>query len=200
MKRRKFMKFFEMFKNSAKELKSTQCIVVTGMLIALYVVLGILGNVNITAALRINFTFLALAAIGMLYGPVVAVVAAIPCDLLTVFLRGSGAPLPQFTLILAFNALIYGIFLYGFKPEKSFRVNAKLFIAHAIVVVFGRIIFNTLALYHYGIGVAEGEALLAFAVPRITANLIQYPINIVMLYAILIPIKSAFPKAMGRSS
>ena len=183
-----------MFKRSFNELKNVQCVVVTGMLIALYVVLGVLGNVNITAALRVNFSFLALASVAMLYGPTVAVISAIPCDLLAALLRGTGAPLPVFTLILMFNALIYGMFLYGFKPSKSFRINAKLFIAHAVVVLVGRMLFNTLALYYYGIGVGEGEALLVFAVPRIVANLIQYPVNVAMLYAILIPVKTAFPK------
>jgi hypothetical protein len=54
--------------------------------------------------------------------------------------------------------------------------------------------FNTLALYHYGIGVGDGETLMAFASVRVTANLIQYPVNIIMMYAILIPVKAAFPK------
>jgi ECF transporter S component (folate family) len=190
------MSFLNMFKRSAMELKKIQCIVVCGMLIALYIVLGVLGNVNITAALRVNFSFLALAAIGMLYGPVVCVLAAIPCDLLAALLRGTGAPLPVFTLILMFNGLIYGMMLYGFEGSKSFWKNAKLFIAHAIVVLIGRMVFNTLALYYYGIGVSEGDTLTVFATARVIANLIQYPVNIIMMYAILIPIKAAFPKVV----
>jgi ECF transporter S component (folate family) len=195
------MSIFKMFKDSAKELKSTQCIVVTGMLIAVYIVLAGLGNIYIIpGVLRINFGFLALATIGMLYGPTVAVIAAIPCDLFALFVRGTGGFLPVFTLILMFNGFIYGIFLYGFEAKKSFWANAKLFIAHGIVVVVGRLIFNTAAQYYHGFIGGADETLFTVISLRVVANIIQYPVNIIMLYAILVPVKAAFPKIIGKQT
>jgi ECF transporter S component (folate family) len=195
------MNFFEMFKNSTKELKSTQCIVVTGMLVAVYIVLAGLGNIYlIPGVLRINFGFLALATVGMLYGPTAAVLAAIPCDLFALLLRGTGGYLPVFTLILMFNALIYGIFLYGFEVKKSFRANIKLFIAHGIIVLIGRLVFNTAAQYFHGIIGGADETLITLISLRFVTNVIRYPVDIVMLYVVLIPVKAAFPKIIGKQN
>jgi len=195
------MKFFTMFRDSARELKNTQCIVVTGMLIAVYIVLAGIGNIYlIPGVLRINFGFLALAVIGMLYGPSVAVLAAVPCDIFALLVRGTGGFLPVFTLILMFNGFIYGIFLYGFDAKKSFWANAKLLIAHGIVVLIGRLVFNTAAQYYYGIIGGADETLFTVISLRVVANIIQYPVNVVMLYAVLIPVKAAFPKTIGTST
>jgi ECF transporter S component (folate family) len=189
------MKFREVFKNSAKELKSTQCIVVTGMLIAVYIVLAGLGNVYlIPGVLRINFGFLALATIGMLYGPTAAILAAVPCDLFALVMRGTGGFLPIFTLILMFNGFIYGMFLYGFEAKRSFLSNVKLFVAHGIVVLIGRLVFNTAAQYLHGIIGGADETLFTLISLRIGINVIRYPVDIIMLYAVLIPVKAAFPK------
>lgn len=111
------MSFFEKFGKSAFELKSLRCLTVTGVLIALDLVLK-LFSINITNDLKITFAYLALATIGMLFGPTVAFIAGALTDIIGFLIKaeGGGAFSPLFTLIEAVGAMIYGIFLYGMKP------------------------------------------------------------------------------------
>ena len=67
------------FKKSAAELKNIKCIAVTGMLIAIAIVLRSIA-IQITPDLRIVFSFLAIITIAMLFGPVVAAPAALLTD------------------------------------------------------------------------------------------------------------------------
>ena len=111
------MSLFEKFGKSAFELRSIRCLTVTGVLIALDLVLKLL-SINITNDLKITFAYLALATIGMLYGPTVAFIAGALTDIIGFFIKtdGGGGFSPLFTLIEAIGAMIYGIFLYGLKP------------------------------------------------------------------------------------
>ena len=62
------MAFFSKFGRSAMELRSIRCLTVTGVLIALDIVLKMV-SIRITADIKITFAYLALATVGMLYGP-----------------------------------------------------------------------------------------------------------------------------------
>ena len=113
------MSFFEKFGRSAYELKSIRCIIVTGILIALDLVLKIF-SISISNDLKITFAYIALATIGTLYGPTVAFLAGSLTDIIGYLIKPEGGFSPLFTLIEAVGAMIYGIFLYGMKP---FNVN-----------------------------------------------------------------------------
>ena len=63
-----FLNFFGSFKKSAQELKSVRCIAVTAVLIALACILKTL-TIQPMPTLKIGFAFVAIASIGMLYGP-----------------------------------------------------------------------------------------------------------------------------------
>ena len=64
------------FVRSLHELKSTRCIAVTALLIAINITLDLLGlTIKLPPNLRIGFGFLCNAAIGMLFGPVVGMMA-----------------------------------------------------------------------------------------------------------------------------
>lgn len=150
------MSFFEKFGRSALELRSIRCLTVTGVLIALDVVLKIF-SIRITSDLKITFAYLALATIGMLFGPTVGFLAGIVTDLVGFLftLDGGGGFSPLFTLIEAIGAMIYGIFLYDLKPisltdktentELSFSKLKIISISFAVgfvtAAVFGLIVF-----------------------------------------------------------
>ena len=105
--------FLSVFKNSANELKSPVTLSVTGMLIALYIVLKIFATVYVTDNLRITFAFLALATIGMLYGPSVAFFAGAIGDVLGYFMAPTGGGyFVGYTLTYAIEGLIFGVMLY----------------------------------------------------------------------------------------
>ena len=99
-----------MFKESAGEMKNVSCLTVTGMMMALSIVLRNLG-VYITEDLRITFSFLGIMVIAMLYGPTVTVIANVGVDIVGYFLDGFKARDYNFGLLAVkiIIAAIYGI-------------------------------------------------------------------------------------------
>ena len=66
------------FVRSLRELRSTRCLAVTALLIAINVTLDLLGlSIKLPPNLRIGFGFLCNASIGMLFGPVVGMMAGV---------------------------------------------------------------------------------------------------------------------------
>ncbi|MCL1789036.1 MAG: folate family ECF transporter S component [Oscillospiraceae bacterium] len=196
------MFLLSMFRRSANELKDVRCLAVTGILIAAYIVLKSYTTIEIAPPiLRFNFSYIALAAIGMFYGPVVALTAAIPCDLIGAFLRGSGSIMWGLTLVYMFQGLTYGVLLYGFELKKSFWKNAKLMIAQAIVIFISQMVFNTAVLYFYGILGSDGTSVNTLITMRAVKNLIEFPISVALLYVTLVPVSIAYKKTFrGRTT
>ena len=180
------MNFISMFRASARELKSLRCLTTTGVLIAVYVILNTFVAVN-TASLKITFGYLSLAAIGVLYGPVVSVLAAIPCDIITALSAGLGLNF-IITPIKMLEGFIYGILLYGlrFWGGRS-RLNAELIIkiiaARALAVMLCYLTFNTLVLYY--IFDASKDSFFAYFILKLTKNLLQFPVDIILMLSIL---------------
>lgn len=183
------MAFFSLFKASARELKDIRCIAATGVLVAAYIVLEMFTIQ--TGIFKINFAFLALAAIGMLYGPVVGVLAAVPCDIIGASLQGNGLVF-VFTLIAMFEGLVYGLFLYGYAAKPNLRQSAKLVAAQLIVVLISHLVFNTAALYFLGFAGQTYDSVMLFIAARVTKNLIELPVDIVLLFALMPPVKIAY--------
>lgn len=119
------MAIFRMFKDSALEFKKLRCITVTAMLIALNLALKSV-TVYVTDDLKISFSFLALAAIGMLFGPTVSFLSGAVTDILGLLVANTiGAFNPLFTLVEAVGAMLYGLFLYKLKPIKFDKETFK---------------------------------------------------------------------------
>ncbi len=112
------MAFFNLFKKSAQELKDIRCLIVTAVLIGLDLVLKAFANVQLTEDLKINFAFIAVAAIGMLYGPTVTGLACVVTDVLGFLIKPSGGFSPLFTLVEVAGGVLYGAFLYRMIPVK----------------------------------------------------------------------------------
>jgi len=185
------------------ELKSVQCLATTGVLIAAYVILKAYTTIDIAPPiLRFNFCYVVLAAIGMLYGPVVAMVAAIPCDLLGMVLRGGGGGSVMWglTLVYVFQGLVYGVFLYGFELKKSFLKNVKLVTAQAMIIFISQLVLVTTVLYLYGILGSDGTPVRTLITMRAVKNLIEFPVSVVLLYMILVPIRVAYKKTVRRTT
>ena len=121
------MAFFGIFKRSAKELSDQRCITVTAILIALDLVLKFYLNWQVTDELKISFAFVAIAAIGMLYGPTVGALACVVTDVVGFLIKPSGTFSPLFTLVEVMGGVLYGLFLYGFNPIKPDLESPKAF-------------------------------------------------------------------------
>lgn len=146
------MAIFKMFKDSALELKKLRCLTVTAMMIALNLALKSV-TVYVTDDLKISFSFLALATIGMLFGPTVGFFAGAVTDILGLLVQQMMSAFnPLYTLVEATGGLLYGLFLYKLQPVKFSKemfkpnadqnaaalngINAKLLSALMIISVF----------------------------------------------------------------
>lgn len=172
--------FLSLFTESAREFSKLRTITVTAVLIALYVILEGLFSLRIGPYIKINFAFLAIAVIGMLYGPTIAMVAAALCDILGFIVKPQGGFLIAFTLISMITGLIYGICLYN-KSGRSL-VKASL-VARLLDTVICNLILNTVALMHYGFipATIADKAMLT----RLIKNAVEYPIYAALLIGLL---------------
>lgn len=185
---------FSSFRNSLHELRSVKCITTVGVFIALFVVLDGFGSIRIGEYLKINFAFLALAVIGMLFGPAIGFLAGFACDLVGYLINPVGGFIVWLTLITALEGMIYGLVLYNLRPEKTLKQIMKILLARGIVVVLCNLLLNTAALYSYGFIGGDGQGFMAVLWARVITNAIAYPAGIAMLIAVLIPVKLAYRK------
>ena len=211
------MAFFGIFKRSAKELGDIRCLVVTALLIALDLALKALMPLKITDDIKISFAFIAVAAIGMLYGPVVCALACVVTDVVGFFISNStgGAFNPLFTLIEVMGGVLYGLFLYGFNPIKFNTESSGAFfksvagnlvavlriaLAKVSVAIVCNLIMTPMALTltaQAASGTITPELFWAGYIARlfpvrIIKNAIEVPIHILILMLTLFPIMVAY--------
>lgn len=206
------MTFFANFKKSALELKNLRCLCVTAILIALNLALKSVTTIPIAADMKITFSFLALASIGMLFGPVVAFLAGTVTDILGMLIaQNMGTFNPMFTLVEATGAMIYGIFLYGLKFTQTNSLGGKftdkndvkqllrIVLAKVVVVIVCNLIMTPLAITitrtmeagTYNAGVFW-TGLWARISKGLIKNAIQCPIDCVVLFAVLPIVLTAY--------
>ncbi|MBQ9906930.1 MAG: folate family ECF transporter S component [Oscillospiraceae bacterium] len=188
----------KMFRESFKEFKDLRAVVVTGLLIALSMVIESF-TINLGFA-KINFAFLAIAAIGMLYGPSVSICAGAICDILGYLVAPDGAFFPLYTLIGAMQGLIYGVIAYRKLSKKTgrefdFEMMIRLVIARVADVVFINLICNTAANFHYGF--LRDKTLGAAIAARVAKNLLELPIDIILIVGVLMAVLKAYTVVFG---
>ncbi|MCH5323832.1 MAG: folate family ECF transporter S component [Eubacterium sp.] len=199
------MAFFTCFKKSALELKSVKCLAVTAMLIALACVLKSL-TIQPMPTLKIGFSFLAIASIGMLYGPTVGALACVATDVIGYLVSNqSYAFSPLFTLVEVTGGVIYGLFLYNFNPIKPDFTSAKkffeglgsnlpallrLFAAKFTINLVCNVFMNTL--FMAVMGYYATETLGVHIWERVIKNAVMLPIEVLLLILTMFPIKAAY--------
>lgn len=188
------MAVFNSFKRSLSELRNIRCIAAVGVFIAIFVVLDGFGSIRIGEFLKINFAYLALAAVGMLFGPTVGLVAGFACDLVGYLANPVGGFIPWLALITALEGMIYGLFLYSFAPDKSVKQYIKILFARLTVVVICNLLLNTWALYSFGFIGKAGESLLLLIYARIGTNAVGLAAAAVLMPMVLIPVRLAYTR------
>ncbi len=186
------MAFFTSFKKSALELKSIKCIAVVGVFLAVAVVLDGFGSIRIGEFLKINFTFLPLSLIGVLYGPTIGFMSGILVDVIGYLVNPIGAFIPWLALITGLEGMVYGLILYNLKPEKTVKQFIRIVIARAIVCGVCNLLLNTIALYSYGF--ITGDSIWALFGARIATNVITFCLGSYMMMAVIVPVKVAYNK------
>ncbi len=188
--------FFSMFTKSAKELTNPVNLVKVGMLIAISMVIE-MYSIDLTF-FKINFAFLAIAVIGMLFGPTVGLFAGLICDVVGYMVHPNGAFLPAYTLVAGLQGLIYGICLYTkndghsiilrnneSKKDTDITLFLRIIIARLIDVVLINIFINTALNLHYHFITEDSYS--AAVIARVTKNVVEYFLADLPLMFVLMP-------------
>lgn len=171
--------FFSVFTGSAKELKSVKCLAMAGLMTALFIILD-MCSFKVGVFLKINVAFFALAAVGMFFGPVPALLAAVAGDLIGCLVSGQ-APFPLLTVTAALEGLVYGVCLYKKEGTKlavmavvarlidSFVINLLL---NTAILMSAGFMSNTKAQFFIRLGAISAQAvvyciLCALALPAL---------------------------------
>lgn len=197
--------FLNLFKDSAAELKKISCLTITGVFIAVSMMIESF-TIEIPYA-KLNFAFLAIAVIGLLFGPTVSCISGGLCDIVGFMVHPQGGFLPVYILIAMFQGLIYGICLYRKSPWMIKRSDSKVsnvaiyicaVIARILDVVIINLLINTKANMHYGFipETAFWEAVSA----RLIKNVVELAADIPMLFILLPFALMLYRRAVSKSA
>ena len=175
----------EKFVQSYRELYNIRSLTGIAMLLSVSIILSYVLRVDITPSLRLGFSFVASAAIGMLYGPVAGGLAVGLGDIIKYLLKPVGGYMPTLTLIVVLSGVFYGVCLYREKPTLP-----RIIVVKTLINVLCNAVLNTLALAQL-----YGDSFQVLLLPRLTKNLIMLPIEVVVLTVALPAIFMAFQRA-----
>ena len=183
-------KLLESVRLSAQEFSRVQTIAVCGMLLALRLVLS-LFTINASAILKISFSYLPVAAAGMLFGPLAGGAVGALGDALGSFINPTGPYFPGFTLDAFVSGFLYGLLLYR-RPVKLGRT----FAAKALSTLVVSIVLNPIWL-----SFLYGKSFFVIVSGRIAANLAMLPVDTAMLYGLLkIMEKAHIPQTVRKNN
>lgn len=149
-----------------KAQKNTKIMVTCALLVALQVILARFLSINTTFVV-INFSFLAVALSGILFGPLWALAVGAVSDLIGATLFPFGAFFPGFTVTAGLVGLIYGLFLHQKGEGFHGRALWLRVVGASLCASLTRLVLNSVWLYiMYGKGLF---GMLPPASPRLSA-------------------------------
>ena len=168
------------WRDALAELKDTRMLVVTALLVALRIALKPLA-IPLGPQMYIQTPMLATALGAMIFGPVVAVPAAIISDTIGFIVHPTGEYFLPFVLTEIASTLIYALFLYRAKVSPTRVMLSRFFICFLVNVVLQQLVY---AWYYMFIGNPESamdSILSIMTTTRIFKNLFFFPIETVIL-------------------
>lgn len=156
-------------KHSYQELFHTECVVNTGILLAISIALGGL-SISIGNYLRISFSVLPQQIICFLYGPIVGIIFGAVSDILRFIAKPSGPFFPGFTISSMLYGLIYGFFLY----QKRFTYKNIVF-SNILAAIIVNILLNT-----YWLSILYGQLYTVILPLRILKESLVLPFEILI--------------------
>ncbi len=168
------------WKDAAAELKDTRMLVITALMIALRVALKPLA-IPLGPQLNIQTAMLATALGAMLFGPVMAIPAAIISDTVGFILFPTGDYFLPFMLTEIASTMLYALCLYRARVT-SFRVTlSRFFICFFVNMILQQVIFAWQYAYMGNPEKAQATILGIMGVARLFKNLCFFPIESVVL-------------------
>lgn len=120
---------------------NTKKICTIAMLVAIAFILGAL-SIRIGAGIKISFKFLPVFVCSALFGPLMGGLCGALADFLSYFLNpGSGAFMPQITLVEFLYGFSFGLFFY-----KSESINKKNVLKTVICLLFNTLVLSLFAM------------------------------------------------------
>ena len=190
------------WRDAAAELKDVKMLVITALMIALRVALKPLA-IPVGPQMNIQTAMLATALGAMIFGPVVAVPAAIISDTIGFIIFPTGDYFLPFVLTEIASTVIYALCLYRSKVSPTRVMLSRFFICFLVNVVLQQLIY---AWYYTWIGSPESakSAILGITtISRIFKNLFFFPIETVVLtlfLKVLLPITKRAKLTYGPDS
>ena len=168
----------EYWRVAAGEFKKQRVLIFAALMIALRVALKPLG-IPIAADLKINVAFFINAYGAMVFGPVVAAVAAAISDTLGCILFPTGVYFFPFIFIEIAGSVIFALFLY--RAEVTAR---RVILSRFCIDFFVNIVLNTPVMWLY-YRMVMGKSYALFDLVRVVKNLAMFPIESVLLILFL---------------
>ena len=178
------------WRDAAAELKSTRMLVITALMIALRIALKPLA-IPLGPQLSIQTATLATALGAMIFGPVMAIPAAMISDTIGFIIYPTGDYFLPFMLTEIAGTMFYALLLYRAKVTPTRVMLARFCICFFVNVVLQQFIY---AWYYAYIGSpeqAKEQILGILTLTRIFKNLAMFPIESVVLtlfLKVLLPI------------
>ncbi|MBQ9119167.1 MAG: folate family ECF transporter S component [Lachnospiraceae bacterium] len=110
-------------KGSVSSMKNLKSLVVTGMLLALHLVLAVFVTLPLTDTVRISVAFITNVVTGYLYGPWMALITGALGDVLQLMIKPTGPWFFGWTLNAALGGMLYGLFFYRKSPKEPETVT-----------------------------------------------------------------------------
>lgn len=196
--------FFDMFKDSARSLRDLRTLTTAGILLAMAIAVRSL-SIEVTPDLRISFSYIPIAVIGMLYGPVVCGASSFLLDFLGFILTNKSARAysPQLALVVVLSGILYGAILYhceyGTKRDTAIS-TARIVCACVAVALICNLCLNSYFLYtlyvnkDFTLTGGDWNAFAAYCAPRAIKNLIEFPVKSLILSVLLPLLKAAYDR------
>lgn len=193
--------FFRMFRESAREFKSTRTLVLCAMMAALSIILSYAASFYITPTIKIGISGLPNRLVDFMFGPVVGCFFGGLLDILKFLIKPDGGFFLGYVLTAMVGGLIYGCFYYHLQIKKPYKITSEvsgttdrlvywflsnlkalllIFVANALVKILCNIGMNTL-----WSSMLTGKAFLAILPARVIKNLIQIPVDTIVHFVLL---------------
>ena len=168
------------WRDAAAELKDLRMLVITALMIALRVALKPLA-IPLGPQLSIQTAMLATALGGMIYGPVMAIPAAIISDTIGFMIWPTGDYFLPFVLTEIASSMAYALCLYRAKPSTTRVMLSRFLICFLVNVILQTGIMAWQYDYMGNPEKAREQILGIFAIARVFKNLCMFPIESVVL-------------------
>lgn len=150
----------------------TKQLVIASILIALCGIAGLTSIYIYYQSVKLSFMFLPISLIGSTLPPIISIPAGVLGDFVNWYCNPIGAYFPGYGLSSVISVVIYSAFMYK-KDLKVWRVAA----ARGLVLIFIDLLLNM-----YWGTIVTGKGISIIFIPRILKSLIEYPIDVYLIY------------------